>query len=195
MVPREMRSRLPLASLLILLPLMLLVASCAPKDPVERVNQARAKYQVRLNSWLVKPAPIVEVPENEGDTGEAAMAESAAVAEEVAAEGEEIAEEVMEVETGPTSTDVIFDLLVLFEGNDPLPGVTVEVIHDGAGGATKESRLQWIETGGLVRGDTRQVTIELEGWALEEGDSFGVSLRSVVPAEDRSQYREFAEAP
>lgn len=192
MVSSDYRRR-SLVLAMLLAPFAVAVIACAPTDPAARVAKARAKYQVRINSWLEKPAPVAEAPavEDGVDGEEPADLDLEPVLDET---GEEIAELVEVAEAEPAATTIIFDLLVLFEGNDPLPGITVEILHQGGSGATKETRRQWIETAGLVKGDTRQVTFELEGWHLEEGDSFGVSLRASIPPEERGEYAEFADA-
>ena len=59
--------------------------------------------------------------------------------------------------------------------------------------ADQETTYQhYIDTAGMINGDTRQVDFLLEGLEFEEGDAFAVTLAQGVPA-DLSQYREFSE--
>ena len=51
---------------------------------------------------------------------------------------------------------------------------------------------QWIDTAGMINGDTRQVDFVLEGMEVEDGEAFAVTLASGVPA-DLGNYPEFSE--
>ena len=174
----------------------LAVVACGPGSPEEKVAATRAQYTVRLESFTAQdPAPAVEeaAPAEEG----AVAGEAAAVAAEEAAPVEEategMEEEVGEV-SGPRPMDVVLHLLVRFGGTEALPGITVEVTQADPFGKEKEPTLHWIETAGMSKSDVKQVDLELEGVEFEDGDAFSVLLREVVPAEQHSQYREFAEA-
>lgn len=176
---------------------VLALSACEPKTPEEQVAAARAQYSVKLESFTVEepqpePPAVEEALILEGDI---IMAAAAAVAEE-AGEGMEEAEEVLEeaVETGPRQVDVILHMLLGFNGDEALPGITVEVTQADPFGKEKEPTLHWIETAGMTKSDVKQVDLRLEGVEYEDGDAFSVLLREVVPAADRSRYREFAEA-
>ncbi|MEM6456930.1 MAG: hypothetical protein AAF772_17700 [Acidobacteriota bacterium] len=200
-----MRRNVSLVFVLLTL-LALLVAACAPTDPIARVDYVRAQYTVQLNSWLpqapepppVEPLPV-EVDETATEGAEAtdeAVASAAAAAEEAAeeaAEGEADGE-TEPIETGPATTAILFDLLVNFQGDEALPGITVEVTHAGADEQEKDVRLQYIETPGIVKGATKQVDFVLEGFAYEDGDLFSVDLATSVPADARGNYPEYADA-
>lgn len=182
------------ARTLSLLLLVVLAVACAPTDPVTRVDEARAKYTVQLNNWLDRTPspPAAETAEEEVAEVAAVAAESAeaaAVEETMMGEGEEI-----EVDTGPQPISILFDIAVRFDGNDPLPGVTIELIQQDADGNAKETRRQYVETAGARRGSPKQVDFELDGFLVEEGDQFGVSIRQAVPPQDHGEYREYAEA-
>ena len=125
----------------------------------------------------------------------AEAAESAMVASE-AAVAQETSEEAAEEETaeGPRSQDVLFDLVVSFRGTASLDGITVDVTQAGADEQEKARYHHYIETGGMLDGETRQVEFVLEGLEVEEGDAFSVTLASGVPAE-LGAYREFSAGP
>ena len=174
-----------------LLVLLLPLAACAPGSPEEKVAATRAEYKIELNSWRAKkPAEpaAAEVPE-EGAVAEASEAAAAAVTEG-GEEGGEGSEE--EVATGPMPTDILFDLVVYFKGRKSLAGITVDITHAAASQEEKAVIHHYIETAGIVSGETRQVDFVLEGLEFEEGDVFAVEVAPGVPA-DLSNYREFSE--
>ena len=176
--------------------LVVMVAGCETGTPEEKIAKVRAQYKVELNSWRAQELPQAEPPmaEEAGEAvAEAAVAaEAAAVAGEEAAEGEghDMEEEI--AESGPRSYNVLFDLVVYFRGKKALDGITVDVTHNDAAQQEKAVYQQWIETAGMVNGDTRQVDFLLEGMEVEEGDAFAVTLASGVPA-DLGNYPEFSE--
>ena len=184
----------------------LVAAGCGPNSPEDQVAATRAQYTVRLESFTAEqpePEPVMEeeVVAEEGEaaaTATASAVESAMVAEEAVAGEEGAGEEGMDeeevVESGPRPTDVILHLLVRFGGDEALPGITVEVTQADPFGKEKEPTLHWVETAGMGKSDVQQVDLRLEGIEYEDGDGFSVLLRQTVPAEDRAQYREFAEA-
>ena len=188
-------------TLLILLPVLvasLFLAGCPEKSPELVVAEQRAKYTVKLNTFMAKepePAETMEVMEGEM----AAAAEEAAVAEEAemveeGAEGE--GEEEMAEPEGPSSTTVFFDLLVNYDGRDaPLPGITVDISHADPFEKEKGAYKHWIDTSGMVRGQMTQFDFELDVPDFETGDVFSVDLRSNIPPEEFGDYREFATAP
>ena len=188
----------------LLLAAALVLTACPQKTPEDRVLDARSKYTVRLNTFMAQepePEPILEGDVDPAGyaSGEAevvavaaeAVAEEAVAAEE-AAEGEE-GEEAEVVETGPSSTDIFFDLIIQFDGPESLPGITVEITHADPFEQEKGSLLHYVETGKMVKSETRQESFTLPIENFEEGDVFSVELRSLVPAEERGNYREFAE--
>jgi hypothetical protein len=85
----------------------------------------------------------------------------------------------------------ILDVLVGWQGGEPLPGLTLDVSMAAPGGAEKAHRRVWIETAGVDRGG-EQITLELADLPWEPGDGFFVEVRSPVPAAERGDYREFA---
>lgn len=186
----------------VLLVLVGLVA-CTPSSPEERVADARSKYRVTLNSFFAQQPAVEEMADEVGEdamvAGEDAEATSEAAAEDLAMDGEEgmeDGEEGMEeeVDMGPQPTTILFDLVVLFEGNDPLDGLTLDISQADPFEAEKATFRHYVELGSMVKSETRQVSFELEVPEYEEGDLFSVNLREYVAPEDRSAYREFVEA-
>ncbi|MEM8960597.1 MAG: hypothetical protein AAGD38_03890 [Acidobacteriota bacterium] len=191
-----MKNSLKLAAL-VTFAIAVLAVSCAPPPPEVQVSQARARYDVQIASFQVLEPPAEEVPVDEG-LGEEGTDAGDETADAVDDAGDGVAEEAGDaiepvVEPGPVT--VRFDVLLRFDGpGEPLPGVTVEVLQQDETGAEKASRRHYIETPGLVANDQRQVSFELEGFEVGETDSFGVTLRQAVPAEERGEYQEYAAA-
>ncbi|MEO1085414.1 MAG: hypothetical protein AAFY88_14335 [Acidobacteriota bacterium] len=181
----------------------MLATGCAEKTPQEKVAEARAAYIVELNSWFPRepePEPVAEEAPAEGEAAEgeaAAEASAEAEAADGAADGEGEAEmEILDVDadTGPRAVNVFFDLLVNFEGDEPLDGLTLDVSHADGSGAEKKSWRHYVELPAHIKGETKQVSFETEGVEFEEGDQFSVILRKVVPPDEQGDYREFASA-
>ena len=163
----------------------LLAAGCPEKSPEMQIAEQRAKYTVKLNSFIPKTP-------QEGASEFAAAVAAEAVAEEAAAEGEGAEEEMAEPE-GPASTTVLFDLLVNYDGREaPLPGITLDITHADPFEKEKGAYRYWIETADMVRGQMKQFSFEYEVPNFETGDVFSVELRSYVPPEELGDYREFA---
>lgn len=188
-----------------LLLLVVGLVACGPGSPEERVTQTRAQYTVSLEAWFPKveepaePDLELEPAEAEGEApGEAGAAEATEepVAEEAAeaeGEGEAGEGEATEVESGPTTTNIHFDTLVLFSGSDSLPGVTVDVTQAGASGSEKETWRVFLETEGMVKAEARQIGFELPV-EFEEGDQFSVQLLKYVDPANYGEYKEYASA-
>ena len=176
--------------------LIFAIVGCT-KTLEEQVAIARAQYTITLSDVSEDgPDDPPSAPENAGATMMAEAAESTMEAGEEAAEGEEGGEgegegEEMENE-GPRSTNVLFDLVVHFRGKKALDGITVDVTHADEFEDEKGVYQQYIETAGMINGETRQVDFTLEGMTVEDGDAFSVTLASGVPA-DLSNYPEFSE--
>lgn len=184
---------LPLASAALFL---VVAAGCVPKKPAERVTETRARYKVERVSFLPQ-APETPVEAAPGVEGEAAAAEGTAATVEgapadPAAPGEQIAEEAPAA-VGPVPTRILFDVILTFDGKEPLPGVTLEVTHADSFEVEKETRRHYVETADMLEGSPKQVAFELDGFLFEEGDLFSVEVRPVPPAE-QGEYREYVEA-
>ncbi|MEO1366554.1 MAG: hypothetical protein AAFX50_05220 [Acidobacteriota bacterium] len=192
--------------------LLVLATGCAEKTPAEKVAEARAAYVVELNSWFPRepePEPVadeaaVEGAAEDGDAadGDAADGDAAdgeaAEGDDTAAEGEATDGELevldVDADTGPRQVTVFFDLIVLFEGDEPLGGLTLDVSQADGAGAEKKSWLHYVELPDHIKGSTKQVSFETPGVEFEEGDQFSVILRKVVPPDEQGDYREFASA-
>lgn len=204
MLRRFLRST-PLTALVLALVALTLTA-CAQKSPEERVAEARTKYKVALNAFLPQdPEPVIDedmtedaMPEEGAEASETAVAAEVAAAA-VAAEGEEgeegeegMAEESEEMTS--SGRDVFFDLIVQFDGPESLPGITVEITHADPFEKEKASFRHYLETGTMVKSETKQVSFTVPGLDFVDGDLFSVDVRAHVPAEERGEYREFAES-
>ena len=180
-----------LACSLALLPL--LFAGCAQKSPEEIVAETRTQYFVEPTGLLIQEIEAEDALAAEADQGDE-PAEAAAVAAEAAAEGEEVeGEEVAEAD-GPRTVEVLFDLILRFDGRKSLPGITIDIAHQDPFDKEKARYQQWIETDGMSRGDARQLSFEKEIPNYETGDGFTVEFQAFVPPEERGNYREFSEA-
>ncbi len=192
-----MRRRSPLVlsiscSCLLLLGLM----ACTPASPEEQVAKTRSQYTVKFNAWALQQSEPAQEAAAEGDVAGEGEATAAAVgSEEEGEEGEvDLSETLASINLGPQSSDILFDLLVRFEGSKPLPGITVEVTHADPFEKEKENRLHYIETDSFVGTQkTQQVSFVLEGFEYEDGDVFSVEFNAYVSPEERGGYREFAE--
>lgn len=180
--------------------LVMTVVGCGPQSPEAKIAQIRDGYTIELNTWHTQEPPTepLAIEEAVAEAAEAAAvamsAEAAATAGEAAtaeesAEGEEMEEN---MESGPQPKNVLFDLVVYFRGRKALEGITVDVTHSDDAQQEKAVYQQYIETAGMVNGDTRQVDFLLEDLMVEDGDAFAVTLASGVPA-DLGNYREFSE--
>lgn len=173
----------------------LALTGCGPADPIAEVAAARGDYEVRLSGWIVRqPEPEAAVMETPDPAAGEATGEPQDQAAEEASSAEGAGEEAMEAEADPRLISVLFDILVLFSGSQPLPGLTVDITHADSGGNEKAVRQHYIEVGGLVRGSTNQVAIELDGWDLADGDAFSIEVRHGLSDAERAGYREFQEA-
>jgi len=90
--------------------------------------------------------------------------------------------------------EIVLDVLVQFDGQDPLDGVTVDLSVADAAGREKAVRHLWVDTRGLGKGPGKQVTLTLTDLPYLPGDGFFVEVRAPIPAAERGDYREFAGA-
>jgi hypothetical protein len=131
------------------------------------------------------------------EEGVASSAEGAMAAEtEEGAEGEGAEGEGMmepEMEEGPRTAQILLDLLVVFDGSESLPGLTVDISHADPFEKEKANYRKYIEPGTMLSGEQKQVPVILEVENFETGDAFSAFVRSNVPPEERGEYREFAE--
>jgi hypothetical protein len=130
------------------------------------VELLRSQYTASLESLTVKQEPMVAgvAP---GDGG---AAESSAPV---------------------VRTDAILDIVVSTDGEEQLPGLTIDIEHLDADRRAKDRCTFWVETAALARGQSAQVSHLLENVAWETGDAYSVEVRQRIPLEERSGYREF----
>ena len=179
-----------------LLVALLSTVACAPSDPIEQIAKTRQEYTVKLNQFLVQDPPMPEPApvETMGEESAASAAEAAVADEETAGEEGEDIEDGFDLEpVGPQPKNILFDLIVGFDGSDPLPGLTVEVSQIDPFQEEKATFRHYLDLGSLQSGTT-QTDFVLENVMYEDGDGFSVDLRLVVPPEERGEYREFATA-
>lgn len=162
------------------------IAACAPKSPEEKVAGLRGFYSARLNGFILEEEPMVtEVPELE--------------AVEIVGEGEVdgvATEELME-ETSPVEVEetVRLDILIQHRSDEILPGLTVDVSMVDSSENEKGHWRVWFDTSEVTKATVTQFTHILEDVGYEEGDGFFVEVRHPVPADERSEYREFSSVP
>ena len=88
--------------------------------------------------------------------------------------------------------EIVLDVLVQWDGSQPLDGVTVDLSVADAAGREKAVRHLWVDTRGLGKGPGKQVTLTLTDLPYQAGDGFFVEVRAPIPAAERGDYREFA---
>lgn len=185
--------------------LALILTACPRELPEVRILETRAAYSLEPSGFLIEEPETADTASADAEATAAAIADEAvAVAAEAVAVAAASAEEAVEGETldeetteppGPRSVAVLFDLLIRFEGTgEALPGITVEVLQSDRFETEKARHLTWVDTGGLSKGEERQVPVRLEVEDYEDGDAFSIEWNAFVPPEKRGEYREFAEA-
>lgn len=92
---------------------------------------------------------------------------------------------------GADRQEVVLDVHLAWNGREALPGITLDLTMIDASGEVKARRKLWVETGGLVRGDSRQIEFTVADLDYREGDGFYVEVRSPIQPEERNEYREF----
>lgn len=148
------------------------VGGCQARTEEQRVEAARAGYRVQLQTFTLKQQPLTVEP----STGTAAATDDIR-------------------EPTPVRTDVLLDVFVSTESEDTLTGLTVDFEHVDAARQLKEHRLLWLDTSAVAKGSSVQLTVSVENVDYQEGDAFGVEVRSPVPPGERAAYREFAASP
>jgi hypothetical protein len=174
-------------SFLILLILGLLLASgaCQKLSPEEKVEKTRSQFSVQASPFSIRETPL-SPPEDQEDLDEAIDERAGGVADET-----EETDDGYSDDQPLVRKDVLIDVLVGTESSEPLPGLTLDVDHVDADRQLKRRYLYWIDTSSVIKGSNIQVTVVIEDVDYQEGDAFSVSIRSPVPADERSGYREF----
>ena len=194
----ERPSRALLLSAVLVLPLLL---GCQQKSPAQEIEELRAGYDVRLNGFIVREAPVAAplpaATPGEGATpaplpaGEEATPAPTADAAVPPAPGEEGAMPAIEDVVVPSARDVVLDLLVHNGSAGSLPGITVDISQAGPDEAEKAHFRAFLDTSRIARGQSTQLSHMLEGVEFAPGDRFAVEVVSPVPAEQHAEYREF----
>ena len=183
-------SRALLVSAVLVLPLLL---GCQQKSPAQGIEELRAGYDVRLNGFIVREAPLAApLPAaTPGEEATPAPASDTAVppAATPAAGGEGAVPAVEDLV--PSSRDVVLDLLVHNGSSGSLPGITVDITQAGPDEAEKAQFRAFLDTSRIARGQSAQLSHVLEGVEFAPGDRFAVEVVSPVPAEQHAEYREF----
>jgi hypothetical protein len=135
--------------------------ACGP-SAAERVETSRAAYEVRLDGFVAQEGPLAP-PSGDGPAGDPV----------------------------PERRDVVLDLVVEHDAEEPLPGITIDIAHAGPDGEEKDRYRAWLDTSGVERGEAVPMTYTLDEVAYRVGDRFTVAVQSPVPLEQRGDYREF----
>lgn len=150
-----------------------LSTGCPQLTPEQELEALRSEYTAEVqNFYPVESEPEVLVPE-EGEALE--VDENAPI---------ELSQ--------PEPPVILVDVLVSTVAREKLDGITIDVSHGDSQGNEKELRRLWIDTSNIERGSGAQMTLRLEGLDYVEGDGFHVQVRSPIPEQDRSEYREFS---
>ncbi len=160
-----------------LLSMTLLAGACAKLTPEERTAQTRARYFAELNGFVVLQQPI----EEEADPMNPPAGDELAAGDG----GEEPWEASVDL-----SQDVLLDIVIRHDSFDKLPWLTVDITMADGDRELQNWRV-WFETGGIEKGPGVQFSHTLENVDYEPGFGFSAEVRSPVPPEDRSEYREF----
>jgi len=94
----------------------------------------------------------------------------------------------------PGKQEILLDVLIAFDGREPLEGITLDLSMADGAGREKARRALWADVSGLERGGSRQLTLVVDGLPYQAGDGFWIEVRSPVPESERGSYRELAEA-
>lgn len=155
-----------------LLPLVLSLAvalslgGCRPSP--ERIEELRRGYQVEFEGFVVHQEPP-ELPEDPVETGEEARLEQ-----------EVRLSFVISREAGPEQED------------EALPGVTLDVVQNDAGGKEKRRWRVWAKTVGIEPGPGARMAHILPDVDYRPGDTFTMEIVPRIPPETRGEYRELA---
>lgn len=158
----------------------LVLGACQQLTPEQQVEKLRSQFSVQASPFSIRETPL-EVDEPTEDDEDAENAD----------DGEIDLDAI--VLDAPVKKDVLIDVLIGTESSgEVLPGLTLDIDHVDSSRELKERYLYWVDTSKVLKGSNTQVTIVIEDVDYEEGDAFSVSVRSAVPAEERSGYREFS---
>lgn len=174
--------------LLILPVVALLAVGCTPKSPEEKVAQLRSFYTARPIGFLVDAIPQEPLAEPDVESEEPAGGEEAAEGD-----GGDGMEEV-EIEPVPAIQNIRLDILLQHDSHEKLPGITLDIYMVDASETEVATWKLWVDTAELPKATGTQFTHLLEDVDYQEGYAFSVEVRHPIPAEERGDYREFANA-
>lgn len=154
-----------------------LLVACGPElTPEEEIDLARSHFEVQLTSWTVIQEPAA--PDQSAE-------------EEVSADGGEVSADSV-AEPIEVVTEILLDILVSMDVDDPgLEGVTIDLTQVDSEMNEKARYTLWIEKPSTSRATGSQLARTLEDVDYAPGDMFHVEVRVPVPADQRSEYREF----
>lgn len=167
-----------------LLSVALLSGACSKPSHQERTAKARTRYVAELSSFLVQQEPIESVAEpleTVADDSQGAVDETV-----VGDGGEEPSETSVEL-----IQNVLLDIVIRHDSFDKLPGLTVDITM-ADGDREVQSWRVWFDTAGIDKGPGVQYSHTLENVDYQPGFGFSAEVRFPVPAEERSEYREFS---
>lgn len=172
------------------------LGACGPSDPTAEIEEARSRYSAEVLSFSVdqrpETPPVEPAAVTDGEV-DAAAGEAAEDTDEAADPEAATAEPTEPTEPVDVRQDVLLDIVLRFDGHDPLDGLTLDITHAGSDDQTKGTYRAYIDTSDVHRGPPVQLVHRLEDVPYEEGDGFHAEVRSPVPAAERDQYREFSE--
>ena len=151
-----------------------LLVACGPElTPEEEIDLARSHFEVQLTSWTVIQEPAAPDQSAEGEVSADSVAEPIEVV-----------------------TEILLDILVSMDVDDPgLEGVTIDLTQVDSEMNEKARHTLWIEKPPTSRATGSQLARTLENVDYAPGDMFHVEVRVPVPADQRSEYREFDSLP
>jgi len=169
------------------------LACAGPGKPADRIEMVRALYSAEVTGFVVeRPAGAGQPAAPASTPAESAPPVDSAAQPETAPSP--TGDESSLVAPPAAVADVRLDLRLSHSPGDELSGLTLEVGLLDTAGAEKEHYRIWVDAAGMASGEKR-VSNRLEDVPYVEGDRFVASVRSPVPAAERSLYKEFPVAP
>ncbi|MDH3744412.1 MAG: hypothetical protein OES47_04840 [Acidobacteriota bacterium] len=161
------------------------LVGCRQLSPEEKVEELRSRYTARINEggFFLRDVPVEPVDPVDSEESQGTISGGAET------EGSEFGDVPVEP---VTRQELLLDIIVQHDSDETLPGITVDLEMSDASGNVKKRWRKWVETEGLPKANQKQVTETLIDVGYEEGDRFNAEIRSPIPPEERSDYREFA---
>jgi hypothetical protein len=170
------------------------LACAGPGKPADRIEAVRALYSAEVTGFVVeRPAGAGQPAAPAAVPGEVAPPADSAAQSETAPSPAGDESSGLVAPPAPVA-DVRLDLRLRHSPGDELSGLTLEVGLVDTAGTEKEHYRIWVDAAGMASGEKR-VSNRHEDVPYVEGDRFVASVRSPVPAAERSLYKEFPVAP